>query len=370
MRRSNQRGSLYQHGGWWVLRYRGVLFENGQPKPKHFAHKLVQVSEYPTLSSVRPLAAEFLLAEERIQPSARVSLLDFIEKEYLPFVKANKKPTTLKGYTDIFELHVRPLLDGTLRDFKPWDGTRMLAEIAKKGLSRRSMYRVKSFLSGAFSHAISQGWLDSTNPIRDAKLPGNLPAPQETHAYSLEEIDQILNLPGLDDTARLAVALAAFTGLRKSELRGLRWEDYDGTSISVRRAIVNGIETTCKNDASRASIPVLPRLQRMLNAARKPFGWILQNDRGGSLNLQHLGTWHLGPALKVIGSAWHGWHAFRRGLATNLSRLGTDLKTIQAVLRHSSQSTTLQVYIKSVPADAFTAMERLEAALPKREYVQ
>src|SRR5207245_9324475 len=110
MRRSNQRGSLYQHGGWWVLRYRGVLFENGQPKPKHFAHKLVQVSEYPTLSSVRPLAAEFLLAEERIQPSARVSLLDFIEKEYLPFVKANKKPTTLKGYTDIFEFHVRPLL--------------------------------------------------------------------------------------------------------------------------------------------------------------------------------------------------------------------------------------------------------------------
>lgn len=32
---------------------------------------------------------------------------------------------------------------------------------------------------------------------------------------------------------------------------------------------------------------------------------------------------------------WHGWHAFRRGLATNLHALGVDDKTIQAILRHS-----------------------------------
>lgn len=32
---------------------------------------------------------------------------------------------------------------------------------------------------------------------------------------------------------------------------------------------------------------------------------------------------------------WHGWHAFRRGLATNLYGLGVADKTIQAILRHS-----------------------------------
>jgi hypothetical protein len=33
---------------------------------------------------------------------------------------------------------------------------------------------------------------------------------------------------------------------------------------------------------------------------------------------------------------WHGWHAFRRGLATNLHQLGVADKDIQAILRHSN----------------------------------
>jgi integrase len=45
---------------------------------------------------------------------------------------------------------------------------------------------------------------------------------------------------------------------------------------------------------------------------------------------------------------WHGWHAFRRGLATNLHGLGVDDKTIQAILRHSNIGLTMNVYVKSV----------------------
>ena len=41
---------------------------------------------------------------------------------------------------------------------------------------------------------------------------------------------------------------------------------------------------------------------------------------------------------------WWGWHAFRRGLATNLHRLGVPDKTIQAILRHANISTTLNNY--------------------------
>jgi hypothetical protein len=37
---------------------------------------------------------------------------------------------------------------------------------------------------------------------------------------------------------------------------------------------------------------------------------------------------------------WHGWHAARRGLGTNLYRLGIPEKTIQAILRHANVSTT------------------------------
>jgi len=55
---------------------------------------------------------------------------------------------------------------------------------------------------------------------------------------------------------------------------------------------------------------------------------------------------------------WHGWHAFRRGLATNLHDLGIDDKTIQAVLRHANVSMTQRCYIKTLPKQTVEAMNR------------
>jgi integrase len=54
---------------------------------------------------------------------------------------------------------------------------------------------------------------------------------------------------------------------------------------------------------------------------------------------------------------WHGWHAFRRGLATNLHALGVDDKTIQAILRHSNVGLTMNVYVKSLSESQVSAME-------------
>jgi hypothetical protein len=42
---------------------------------------------------------------------------------------------------------------------------------------------------------------------------------------------------------------------------------------------------------------------------------------------------------------WGCWHAFRRGLATNLHRLGVSDKTIRVILRHANISTTLNNYV-------------------------
>jgi hypothetical protein len=56
------------------------------------------------------------------------------------------------------------------------------------------------------------------------------------------------------------------------------------------------------------------------------------------------------PALQKANLAWHGWHAFRRGLATNLHRLGVSDKVIQQILRHATVSTTMNIYVKTVRA--------------------
>jgi len=69
------------------------------------------------------------------------------------------------------------------------------------------------------------------------------------------------------------------------------------------------------------------------------------------------------PRFKERGLAWKGWHAYRRGLATNLHALGVDDKTIQVILRHEDVSTTQRSYIKTPPRIVTDAMAKLEAEI-------
>ena len=67
--------------------------------------------------------------------------------------------------------------------------------------------------------------------------------------------------------------------------------------------------------------------------------------------------------LNKVLPRWYGWHAFRRGLATNLNRLGVDDSVIQRILRHSHVAVTQACYIKTASEDAKAAMQKLEIAL-------
>ena len=62
------------------------------------------------------------------------------------------------------------------------------------------------------------------------------------------------------------------------------------------------------------------------------------------------------------------WHAFRRGLATNLHQTGVQDKVIQRILRHSNVAVTQACYIKTADADVQRAMEQLAVAsgVPQR----
>ena len=60
---------------------------------------------------------------------------------------------------------------------------------------------------------------------------------------------------------------------------------------------------------------------------------------------------------------WHGWHACRRGLGSNLYRLGVPDVVIQRILRHANVSTTTGYYIKTVAEDVRGAMAKLESSI-------
>jgi hypothetical protein len=60
---------------------------------------------------------------------------------------------------------------------------------------------------------------------------------------------------------------------------------------------------------------------------------------------------------------WHGWPA-RRGLGSNLCRLGVPEMVIQRILRHANESTTATYYIKTAAEDVKSAMTKLESSIP------
>jgi integrase len=187
---------------------------------------------------------------------------------------------------------------------------------------------------------------------------------KETYAYSLEEIQKMIG--ALDEPARTAVLVAAFTGLTLSELRGLRWEDLIGEELYVRRSVWRSHVGETKTQARKAPVPLLPILNRAIVEHKKRSfdnGYVFAGPNGRPRDLATMGTKVIRPALRAAGMEWHVWHAFRRGLATNLNRIGVDARTIQAILRHSNVSATLSFYVKNSSGDSAAALQRLERAM-------
>jgi hypothetical protein len=175
------------------------------------------------------------------------------------------------------------------------------------------------------------------------------------------------------------------------------WENYRDAEIQITRSIWKGHITEPKTRKSGGAIPVIAPLARRLQFHRTlcgnpTSGVMFPNLNGSPMDLGNILNRAILPVLNrcaVCGKSkvecrkptstdkdsiaahkferdksrpeWHGWHAARRGLGTNLYRLGVPEKTIQAILRHANVSTTNTFYIKSAADDTRAAMAKLES---------
>jgi integrase len=366
-----QTGCLVKRGGWWLLRYRMRVMDKGKLRSVNRAHKLCAVdAQHKTRASVRDLARDFLKpindASDEQQPTSRLG--EFVEKVYLPWVQDHKRPSTYRGYEDMWERHLKVRCgDWWLRDARTADIQRLLDQIAKEdGLSKTTLKHIKHLLSGIYRFAMQQGLFERANPVTACSIP-DAPGAVETYAYSLEEVTQMV--AALPEPAATVVLTAAFTGLRRGEIRGMRWECLEsGEPLAfyrVTQSIWNGIATEPKTAKSKAPVPIIGMLAKRLEehcerCSNPHSGPMFTNTLGKPLDLNELYKRIIKPILTAAHIEWHGWHAFRRGLATNLHRLGVDDKTIQAILRHCNVAVTQNVYIKTVSADSVAAMQQLE----------
>lgn len=235
-----QRGTIVRQNGKWCLRYYETVLRDSVPVRKKSFRVLAPIGkDYPSRTSVLTLADKILAPVNAGQsvPESSLTFVAFIDNHYLPWAKKSLRPSTIKGYEDIYNLHVKSRLDIRLRDFRTVHGQRLVTSIPDVG--HKTLLRVKSFVSGVITYALREGILDGANPMHPVKVPGR-PKKFKGSAYSMEEIFAMSEaveefekgrikkkfaysevLPG---TALAVIWTAAFAGLRLSEIRGLRWK--------------------------------------------------------------------------------------------------------------------------------------------------
>jgi len=355
--------------------------------------KLAEVDDrYRSKADVRPLLAEKLrpLNEGRTDARSTLTLALFVRDYYLPYGRESFKPSTIHGYTKLWRDTLCPGVgEIRLRDFKTVDAANLLTALACKGWGKRSLQHAKSLLSGVFTYTKNLGVLDGVNPVQGTMIPRKAAAPGETHATTPEEAIEILELlerakdvtPHQRIQAQVAIGLVFFAGLRPGEARGVRWEDYSGKTLYVKQSVWRKHTTNPKTASAAKPVPVIEPLRELLaelrNADGNPeVGPILRGVFGGKpLNLDMLAREVILPAVRNPENyepnakrlTWHGYYAFRRGIATLASSVARDPMAAKGLLRHSSVNTTLTHYIKDVPAVTENAMNQVELLFTQLE---
>ena len=186
----------------------------------------------------------------------------------------------------------------------------------------------------------------------------------------------------------------------ESEIQGLVWKHTTPTAARSQccRPSVNGKRGDPKTEARKNTVPLIQSVRDLLDLYRLRLGnpvagVMFATGCGTPLDLHNVFCDRIEPVLnacKECGMSkaahlgvedheycrrsdlveWHGWHGFRRGLASNLYDLGVDDLTIQRILRHSDVETTRKSYIKVREPNVMSGMERLEAEIRRTETVQ
>ncbi|GGH10784.1 tyrosine-type recombinase/integrase [Silvibacterium dinghuense] len=335
----------------WVYRYRAT--ENGERV--HKSRVLGTVKDYKTKAEAKRAAdnirCEVNAAEEQAGKLTVARAWGHFQEHELHDPDIDRSPTTIRGYLEYFPQYILPKWAEM-----PVDEVKAVAVekwLRSLDLAPATKSKIRNLMSSLFSHLIRHELLKGENVMRSVRQGSKrVKIPEVLDLGELQALVREIKTPH----ARAIVLTAAATGLRRSEIQGLQWQDLDFENnwINLRRGYVDREITKLKTEQSRKGIPMLPELAAILKEWREqtPYpreeDWIFASPaKQGKAPYWLIAVFnaHVQPAADRAKIRKRiGWHTFRHSFGTLLKANGEDVKTIQELLRHANSRITLEVY--------------------------
>lgn len=268
----------------------------------------------------------------------------------------------------------------------------VFSELGVSPLSGYIVLKIKEVLSSVLASAVRYDLL-TRNPLTSVRVPRNKVINKKKQKPNItpEEFAQLVSF--VSEPYATMVYVAVFTGLRVSELLGLKWEDVHDDAITVDERFCRGDWSVTKTTSSAATIGVAPsvitRIQQLKKieveinwggkGAKKRFK-LLRSDgpkdlvfqspqRGAPLSDGNVLRRHLRPAAVKLGldPKKATWRSLRTSCATWMVEAGANPKDVQGQMRHARISTTMDVYAQYVPDSQRRAIERTMAMVKTRQ---
>lgn len=302
---------------------------------------------------------------EDVAPS-RATLNDladaYFEEYEAKVTRGERSQRALDTARQRYDSHVRRTLGlRKAQEIRRASVNQWLADLRRTNLSNYTIRGIVTVLSAVFTRAVRIEAVQR-NPVTGVDLP---PAKAKTKArvLTVEEIRTLID--SAPKQFLTLVATACFTGLRQSELLGLRWGDIDfeQNRMHVRNQLSRATRerpaklVPLKTDAAERSIDLAPdlanELRRHLLAAKPehsaPESFVFSTEIGTPMYYRNVNTRALDKAadragLNPEGAQKLSFHDLRHSAISHLIRAGVDPVTVSRFAGHSKTSVTLDVY--------------------------
>lgn len=365
-RRRYQKPAPRREGRQWVIYYWDDEFVNGERRRKKKRYALGPA--HMPAREAEKVRDEFLrpLNQGLVNVGSATKFVDYVESVYEPIVLPTKAKSTTDRAMSVCKNYLEPAFgDMCLRDITTLTVQRYVSGMAKWPLSQESKDKVRDVLSSILGSAVTYGLLVK-NPVDGVRLPAAKTG-KRRKPFITSAVFELLMKCIVEPYATM-IFVAVYTGLRVSELIGLKWKSVHKDSISIEERYCRGDWGPPKSDASNATIPVnravidhIRRLETLTievragRAVRRypavkssgPDDLVFQSVvKGVPMRDNNILVRHIKPAARAIDKPWINWQVLRRSFAMQLKKGGADVKDAQALMRHSKASTTMDVYMQ------------------------